>query len=240
MRTGAGCGRRGHGLALHQPGVLPGALLEPAGQVGPLRAAHHPQLLGHRRARRGDRGTRERRRFPPAPGLPPPARSPPPAGRPRPAGGAQEGPCRGAPGGGDAVPPGFPSLAAPEAGTLPLGRRQGRGRAPRRARGRPEPRRLPPARPRRPRAAPAPLASSRRPHHVLQVTGGSGRGAPASREPQGLSPAAAPPRSPSERRGRAGGAGLGLRLLRTARLLLAGRGDRGVLREGLREEFISS
>lgn len=184
----AGCGRRcgrgggcSHGLALHQPGVLPGPFLEPAGQVRPLRAAHHPQLLGHRGA--GGRDAPARR--PPRAGQRSPARpGPPPAGPRRwEAERPQEGPDgrgRGALLGGDPVPEGLQSVAPPEEGRLPLGqrqqRREGRGRPP----ARPGPRRLRPARRRRtagggrlrrPRAAPAALTGGRRPHHLLQVTG---------------------------------------------------------------------
>lgn len=39
-----------HGLAVHQQSVLPRSLLEPVRQIGPVRPAHHPELLGHRRA----------------------------------------------------------------------------------------------------------------------------------------------------------------------------------------------
>ena len=40
-----------HGLAVHHQSVLPRSLLEPARQVGLIRPAHHPELLGNRRAR---------------------------------------------------------------------------------------------------------------------------------------------------------------------------------------------
>lgn len=39
-----------YGLAVHQQSVLPSSLLEPVWQIGPLRPAHHPELLGYRRA----------------------------------------------------------------------------------------------------------------------------------------------------------------------------------------------
>lgn len=206
MRAAGGCGRRsggrgggcgrGHGLALHQPGVLPGPLLEPAGQVRPLRAAHHPQLLGHRGAGGGAAPTR---RTPPAGQRPPARPGPPPAGHRRQTGRPQEEPCGGghrrALRGRDPVPAGLQSLAPPEEGRLPLGQRQQRRRRRREGRGRPParpgPHRLRPARWRGGtgggglrwhRAAPAALTGERRPHHLLQVTGtrlralGDGRG----------------------------------------------------------------
>lgn len=121
---GGGCGR-GHGLALYQPGVLLSPLLEPAGQVRSLRAAHHPQLLGHRGA--GGRAAPARRaasagqRSPARPGAPPAGPRRREAEQPQKEPGGRR---RRALRSGDPVPAGLQSVAPPEEGRLPLGQRQ--------------------------------------------------------------------------------------------------------------------
>lgn len=68
------------GLAVHQQGLLPGSLLEPVRQVGPVRPAHHPELLGHLGAGGALRHQAAHRLgVPPGPGAPRQAGFPPAA-----------------------------------------------------------------------------------------------------------------------------------------------------------------